>query len=112
MTESTPPEGQQPLTVRQMQQLHSSLTEKVLDKAASDPEWRQLLLDDPEAAMQAANFPEAQQLEQQGPQRAPQQGEVVGQQESGSFSGLGTYGYVSPYGRRCRAGEWWTSGRC
>ena len=38
--------------------------EKVLDKAASDATWKQRLLDDPEAAMQEANFPESQQLDE------------------------------------------------
>jgi len=55
------------------------LTEKVLDKAASDPEWRQLLIEDPELAMREANFPEAQQLGQQGLPMRPQESEVVGQ---------------------------------
>jgi hypothetical protein len=36
--------------------------EKVLDRAASDPEWKQRLLDDPEAAIQEASFPEAEKL--------------------------------------------------
>jgi len=43
-------------------QLQRSLMEKILDKAASNPTWKQQLLEDPEAAMQEANFPEAQQL--------------------------------------------------
>jgi hypothetical protein len=36
--------------------------EKMLDKAASDPLWKQRLLEDPKAAMQEADFPEARQL--------------------------------------------------
>jgi hypothetical protein len=47
-------------------QLQRSLTEKMLDKAASDPTWKQRLLDNPEVAMQEANFPEAQQLQELG----------------------------------------------
>ena len=66
MTAQSMPPGGRPLTFVQTQQLHRSLTEKVLDRAESDPEWRQLLIDDPELAMREANFPEAQQLEQQG----------------------------------------------
>jgi hypothetical protein len=58
MTESMPP------TLEQTRQLHRSLTQKVLDKAASDPQWKQQLIDDPEAAMRAANFSESQQLQQ------------------------------------------------
>ena len=48
--------------------------EKILDKAASNPTWKQRLLDDPEAAMQEANFPETQQLEE----LRQEQGEVMG----------------------------------
>ncbi len=95
MTESMPPEGG-PLTLVQTQQLHRSLTEKVLDRAESDPEWRQLLIDDPELAMREANFPEARQLKQQGPQRgapwsSPREGEVVGQEWSIFGSGWTPY---------------------
>jgi hypothetical protein len=53
---SMPPE------VEQARQLHRTLTEKVLDKACSDPQWKQLLIDNPEVAMQEADFPEAHQL--------------------------------------------------
>jgi hypothetical protein len=74
--------------------------EKVLDKAASDSEWRQLLIDDPEAAMREANFPEAQELEQaqpleQGPPRYPQESEVVGQ-VWGGYGGSEFYGGHNP----------------
>ncbi len=51
-------------TMEETRQLQSSLTEKVLDKAASDPQWKQLLVENPEAAMQQANFPEAQKIMQ------------------------------------------------
>ena len=44
--------------------LRRSFMEKVLDKAANDPTWKQQLLDDPDAAMREANFPEAQQFEE------------------------------------------------
>ena len=71
MTENMPP------TLEQTRQLHRSLTEKVLDKAASDPQWKQQLIDDPEAAMRAANFPESQQLQQSA--QASRGGEVRGQ---------------------------------
>ena len=58
MTEGMPP------NIEQSRQLHRSLTEKVLDRAASDPLWKQQLLDNPDAAMREANFPEVQQLEE------------------------------------------------
>jgi hypothetical protein len=45
MTENMPP------TLEQIRQLNPSLMEKVLDKALSDPLWKQQLLDDPETAM-------------------------------------------------------------
>jgi hypothetical protein len=44
--------------------LRRSFVEKVLDKAANDPTWKQQLLDDPDAAMREASFSEAQQLEE------------------------------------------------
>jgi hypothetical protein len=43
-------------------QLHTRLTEQVLDKAAANPQWRNQYLEDPQAA--TANFPEAQRLQQ------------------------------------------------
>jgi hypothetical protein len=46
-----------------------ALFEKMLDKAASDPAWKQQLLDDPEAAMAAIGQSEA----------PPEVGEVAGQ---------------------------------
>ena len=45
-------------------QVSRSLTEKVLDRAASDPTWKQQLLSDPEAALQEANFPELERLDE------------------------------------------------
>ena len=89
MTESTSPEERGPgLTFEQARQLNRSLTEKVLDKAARDPQWRQLLLDDPEAAMQEANFPEIEELGQRALRR-PREREVVGQSDSGGYGGYG-----------------------
>jgi hypothetical protein len=73
MTEGTPP-----MTPEQFRQLNRDLMEKMLDKAASDPEWKQRLLDDPEAAMMEAGFPEARQLQEM--QASVRAGEVVGQE--------------------------------
>ena len=56
--------GSMPPTPEQLRQLNRALMEKVLDKAANDPAWKQRLLDDPEAAMMEADFPETQQLRQ------------------------------------------------
>ena len=52
-----------PLGPEEIRRLNRALMEKVLDKAASDPEWKQRLLDDPEAAVMEADFPEARQLQ-------------------------------------------------
>ena len=87
MTESTPPESHQPLTREQIRQRRRSLTEKILDGAESDPQCRQLLLDDPELAMREADFPETQRLE-----RRQEEAEVSGQVIGGEWHGA--------YGRR------------
>ena len=59
MTESMPH-----YTLEQAKQLNRSLMEKVLNRAANDLQWKQRLLDDPEAAMREANFPETQTIEE------------------------------------------------
>ena len=95
MAESRPP------TLEQTRQLYRSLTEKVLDKAASDPAWKQQLLDDSEAAMQEAQFPEIrqlQQIEQSAQQAREAQPEVAGQVCKWTW-----YDQICPY--RCL---WWT----
>jgi hypothetical protein len=53
-----------PHTPEEGRQLHRSLAEKVLDRVTSDPQWEQRLLDDPQAALREANFPEVQRLEE------------------------------------------------
>ncbi len=73
MTEGMPP------TPEEMRRLYRSLTEKILDKACSDPTWKQQLLDNTEAALRAANFPEAQRLEEmRQKEKASREAEVVG----------------------------------
>jgi hypothetical protein len=91
MTQSTPPEGNQPLTLRQIDQLHRSVTEKVLDKAASDPQWKQLLLDDPELAMREADFPETQRLERRQEEAEVRGQELIGGEWHGAY-GRRNYG--------------------
>jgi hypothetical protein len=59
ITEESPPYS----TPEQAKQLNRSLMEKLLDRAASDPAWKQQLLEDPEAALRGANFPETQQIQ-------------------------------------------------
>ena len=75
MTEGMPPDFER------SRQLHRSLTEKVLDRAASDPTWKQQLLDNPDAAMREANFPEVQQLEEirLSAEASLEEAEVLGQ---------------------------------
>ena len=58
------------------QQLNQTLTEKVLDRAGSDPLWKQRLLTEPEEAMQEANFPEYQRLEEIRHEEAEVRGHV------------------------------------
>lgn len=55
-----PPVEATPATAEEYRQLQRSLWNKVLDKAASDPAWKQHLLDDPQAAM--GEFTEAHRL--------------------------------------------------
>ena len=74
MTEGTP------LNQVEIRQLNRDLMEKVIDRAASDPEWKQRLLDDPEAAMREAGFPEARQLQEMlASVKAQEEKEVAGQ---------------------------------
>lgn len=57
MTENTPP------TLEEIRRLNRDLMERVLEKAESDPEWKQRLLDDPETTMMEAGFPQVQQAQ-------------------------------------------------
>ena len=77
MTESMPP------TPEQFRQLNRDLMERVIDRAASDPEWKQRLLDDPEAAMVEAGFPEAERLWEMQASMETQEAEVTGQRMLG-----------------------------
>ena len=69
MTEGTP------LTPEQFRQLNRDLMEKVIDRAASDPEWKQRLLEDPETAIREAGFPETERLREM--QSLPVEGSEV-----------------------------------
>ncbi len=78
MTEGMPPMPEQ------IWQLNRDLMERVIDKAASDPGWKQRLLDDPEAAVMEAGFPEVRRLqEMQASAGAAEEAEVTGQQFNG-----------------------------
>jgi hypothetical protein len=98
MTEESTPY----LTLEQAKQLNRSLMEKLLDRAASDPTWKQQLLDDPEVALRESGFPEIQQI-----RRMEEQAEVQGHTSSGSdLSLVGTSGpHQCQWTWYC---EWWT----
>jgi hypothetical protein len=100
MTESMPP------TLGQALRLNRILTEKVLNKAASDPQWKQQLLDDPEEAMRTADFPETQQLQRIREQAAEVRGHVFlgSDLSSGSDPSWGG-GWCRYWTWRC---YWWT----
>jgi hypothetical protein len=76
MTESTPPE--------KLRQLNRDLMEKILNRAASDPQWKQRLLDDPEAAVLEAAFPETEKLREAhaSAHADAAEGEVAGHQSN------------------------------
>ncbi len=57
MTEGTP------FGPEQFRQMNRDLMEKVIDKAASDPGWKERFLEDSEAAIQEAGFPELRSLQ-------------------------------------------------
>lgn len=82
-----------PLTPENLKQLNRSLMEKIIDKAASDPAWKQRLLDDPEAAVMEAGFPEAERLReiQASVEAAQEETEVQGQMEPRSCSKMRCY---------------------
>ena len=74
MTENMPP------VPEEYRQLNRSLMEKVLDRAASDPAWKQQLLDDPEAALRATGFPEVRRIEEMRQSvGTPHEADVAGQ---------------------------------
>jgi len=57
--------------------------EKVLEKAASDPDWKQQYLDNPEEALQASGFPEVEPLRRFGEEIKAQQQERGGEDVQG-----------------------------
>jgi hypothetical protein len=54
--------AEQPTAPEEYRQLRRALMEKVLDRAESDASWRQQLVEDPEAALDASGFPEVAML--------------------------------------------------
>jgi D-alanyl-D-alanine carboxypeptidase len=89
MTEGTP------LTPEEFRQLNRDLMEKILDRAAGDTAWKRRLLDDPEAAMAEAGFPEIQQLRQVHTRAlASDEAEVVGHSDPASVWAPPGTGYI------------------
>ncbi len=67
-----------PMMPEEFRKLNRDLMERVIGKAASDPGWKQRLLDNPEAAIQEAEFPETERL-QEAYKGAMAEEEVTGQ---------------------------------
>jgi hypothetical protein len=88
MTESTP------FGPEQFRQLNRDLMEQVLDRAAIDPEWKQRLLDDPEAAIVEADFPEARQLQEMQGSVEAEEAEVTGHQYGCTTPGCTRFTWV------------------
>jgi hypothetical protein len=59
-----PPEATMVAPKEEERQLMRSLSEKVLERAANDPLWKQRLLNDAPAAMREAGFPEVERLDE------------------------------------------------
>ncbi len=51
----------------------------MINRAVEDPEWKQRFLDDPEAAMAEADFPEAERMREIQASVEAGEAEVVGQ---------------------------------
>jgi uncharacterized membrane protein len=98
MTEGMPP------TRIQIQNMQRALTEKVLDKACSDSQWKQQFIEDPELAMRNADFPEIQELQQAS---QPSGGEVQGQSWGGGWGGWGGGGWGGWGGGGWGGPPWW-----
>jgi hypothetical protein len=98
-----PPDAPMPPSV---QEEYRSLAEKMLDKAASDPIWKQQLLDDPEAALQEGGFlPKYQRLEEIRQQENTEvSGHFTGQEHgtpNGAYTFFCTFQIDCPY-PKCR----------
>ncbi len=64
MYETEAPPDAMPTQKEELRQLNRSFWEKVLERAAADPLWKQQLLDDPEATLRVADFPELERVEE------------------------------------------------
>jgi hypothetical protein len=82
-------EGPPEATAEEYLQQQDSLWEKILERAASDPTWKRHLLDEPDAALREAGFPELERVEEM--RAVAGEGEVRGQDHGG-------YHYTGPAG--------------
>jgi hypothetical protein len=85
------------VTPEEYRQLQRSLMERTLDRAASDPEWKQRLLEDPRTAMTESGFPEAQRLQETSRHLRPIEEEEVRGQRHDDVYYLYGFGFGSPY---------------
>ncbi len=100
-TEEPPPEATTVTPTEEYRQLQQSLTEKVLDRAASDSLWKQRLLDDPRAAMLEADFPEVKRVDEMLREEEVR-GQIDNPQSLGSSLGAGgTRCFCSSYYKTC-----------
>ena len=101
--------GGSPVSEEEYRRLEREELQALLDRAANDPQWRQLLLDDPEAAL--ADLPEAQRLMTTPPPRAENVPdalqEVAGQHRRGYWEDCYWYYGCVRYSHR-RGWKWWT----
>jgi len=101
--------GGTPASEEEYQRLEQEVTAAVLDRAANDPQWRRLLIEDPEAAM--ADLPEAQRLSTTAPPPGGEQvpgplAEVAGQAGGGRHNCYWYRGCLRFSDRR--GWKWWT----
>ena len=71
----------QQITQEEYTQLERDLRERILEKAASDPDWMRQYVDNPHEALQAAAFPEAEKIREIHQSRKrinPQEDDVQG----------------------------------
>ncbi len=64
-------------TLEQARQQNRTLMENIIDRAASDLAWKRQLLDDPDAALREANFPEIEQLQRRRQEQLEVRGHIT-----------------------------------
>jgi hypothetical protein len=101
-TEQPPTEATMITPTEEYRRLQQGLTEKVLDRAASDPLWKQRLLDDPEVALLETDFPEVKRIDEMRQMEEEVGGQIDNPQSLGSSLGAGgTRCFCSSYYKTC-----------